>query len=230
VLAAACGAALLAAFRHRLPLAFGVALLLGLASLLPTPTYPQYFVPLVPFLAAGTFEAFAVLRTRLDDASVRRGLAAAGLVALAGYAALGLDDVRRYVLQHRDEGLGPIEQVARIVDARTEPGERVVTSWPGYLFGTHALPVEGFETDFGPLAAAHLDADEAKRHRRLSASEVERIVRSGESRIVVLKRWHHLPPLPDWERALADGGYRVVARVPGGSNLEPGGVILVYER
>jgi Dolichyl-phosphate-mannose-protein mannosyltransferase len=230
VLAAACAATLLVTLRHRPPLAFAVALLLGLASLLPTPTYPQYFVPLVPFLVAGTFEAVAALRDRLDDTAVRRGLAAAGVVALAGYAALALDDFRRYVLQHGNERIGPIERVAGIVDARTEPGEKVVTSWPGYLFGTHALPVEGFETDFGPLAASRLDDEEARRNRRLSASEVERIVRSGESRVVVLKRWHHLPPLPDWERALSDGGYRVVARIPGGSNLEPGGVVLVYAR
>jgi hypothetical protein len=106
-----------------------------------------------------------------------------------------------------------VERVAAIVDERTGPGERVLTSWPGYLFGTHARPVPGTENDFAAHAALELSPDEVDRYRLATGVKLESEIRERRPRVIVFKIWHQLPPKPVWDKLAESNGYRLVADV-----------------
>jgi Glycosyltransferase family 87 len=220
LLLAGTGAVLVVRRERRLPFAFVIAILVGVASVTPTPTYPQYFAVLVPFLIVTGAEGVGLVRSP-------RPLALA--LAVAAFAVLGLRDVVRFVHDHRPEAIAGVEEVAAVVQRRTEPGERVLSSWPGYLFGTHAVPVDGTENAYAAHEAARFSDDDAHHYRMATAEDVEGMIRGGRTRIVVVKPWHLLPPVPDWEGALADGGYRVLERVHAASNVEVEPPVTIYE-
>ena len=205
---------------RRLPLALGIAALISLASILPTPAYPQYFCVAVPFLAVATAEALGGLRR----------LAVPLGAVLALYVAIGLAVSVRTVRMFPDQRIAAVEEVADAIDARTRPGERVVVSWAGYLFGTHARPAPGSGNDFEPRFAAALAPHQARYYRLTSAVDVERAIASGEARVIVVKRWHDLAPLPRWEQAAARSGYRRVATIAPEGRAEIGGPVVIYER
>ena len=197
LLLAGTGAVLAVRRERRLPFAFVIAILVGVASLMPTPTYPQYFAVLVPFLIVTGAEGVGLVRSP-------RPLALA--LAVAAFAVLGLRDVVRLVHHHRLEAIAGVEEVATVVERNTTPGELVLSSWPGYLFGTHALPVEGTENAYAAHEAARLSDDDAHHYRMATAEDVERMIRERRTRIVVVKRWHPLEPIPDYEGALETAG------------------------
>jgi 4-amino-4-deoxy-L-arabinose transferase-like glycosyltransferase len=217
LLVAATAALVFLSLDRRIPLALSIAALLGIASLLPTPTYPQYMAATVPFLVITVLELVTRLRVGLPTTS-RVGRAAATVAALwaLGYVGLGLADLDRYLTRHADKRIGPARAAAAFVEARTRPGEAVLTPWPGYLFGTHAVPVAGLENDFAPHVAAALSADDAQRYRMATITDVERMIREHRTRVVVYKHWVEVaPPVPDWRGELDRSGYLLIGR-PGG--------------
>jgi hypothetical protein len=214
----AASAAALAA--RRLPLSLAIAALLSVASFLPTPAYAQYFCITVPFLALAAADVLVGARHVVFPVAA----------ALALYAAIGLADVVRTLRLYPDQRLATVEQVADAIDARTRPGERVIVSWPGYLFGTHARPVSGAENDFEPRFAATLEPSRAHHYGLATAADMERRVAHGESRLLVVKRWHDLAPIPRWEEAAVRGGYRRVANIAPRGRAEIGGAVAIYER
>lgn len=214
LLAAACAATLMLALERRISLALAIAALLGVASLVPTPTYAQYLCTVVPFLVVAVLELGALISDRVStlERPLRRGLVVAGGIVLAAYAVLGAADVFRYTNRYTERRVGAVADVAAVVDARTRPGERVLMSWPGFVWATHALPVRGLETDFAPSSAAALTPEVAHRYRMATVQDVERMVAQRETRILVFQEFDVPPPVPDWRRALARGGWRLFAR------------------
>ncbi|MDQ5820320.1 MAG: DUF2079 domain-containing protein [Actinomycetota bacterium] len=209
LLLAIAATVLLVALR-RTSFALGVAALVCLGSLFPTPTYVQYFAVAVPFLVVGAVELIDELRRRQAGGAAARSALA---VAVVAYVVLGLPDLVRYPRLSPDERIGTVERAGAIVDEHTRPGEAVLAPWPGYLYGTHALPAPGLENDFAPHEAAALTPTEARRYRLATAAEIERRLAAGETRIVVFRLWNRFPPVPDWEGGLRRGGYRVIATV-----------------
>src|SRR5207249_2950075 len=152
VLLLAASAAALWLLRRRLPFAAAVAVSLGIASFLPTPTYVQYFCVVVPYLV--------LLAVELAARSPRAALA--GLVAYAAAGAVVLvHDVQTSPLLK--PSIGSVERVSDAVQSRTRPDETVLAGWPGYLFGTHAQAVSGYTNQFAPVAAAKVSPREANR-------------------------------------------------------------------
>jgi 4-amino-4-deoxy-L-arabinose transferase-like glycosyltransferase len=206
--------------RRRVPLAFALAVAMALASIAPSPTYVQYFCTVVPFLVLAALELPAAVAARLSggDDGLRLILRRAAAVVLAVYVAVAAVDVYLatdggYAAAERR--LGTVADVTRIVDANTEPGERVLSFWPGHLFGSHAEPIPGFENDSAPLAAekAELSPQEAAERRLATADEIERLLRERRVRIVV-----HGPVLGqsrerDWGAIIAESGYQPLGRV-----------------
>lgn len=135
LLVAAVAAALVL---RRLPLALWVALLLALACLAPSPTYAQYFSVVVPFAVLGVLEAWPAGRVP----AVLLAAAAAYVVADVGHQRAG-DPVQK-------PSIASIQAVAREVDRLSRPGETVLSSWPGYLFGTHARAEPDYTNHFAP--------------------------------------------------------------------------------
>jgi hypothetical protein len=212
------GAAVVAAIvarrdRGRLPLWFLVAALLALLALFPTPTYTQYFATTVPFLIVGVAE---LVRAGASEAAAGRVLLpAAATVWLLAYLVFAPVELARIVRASPEDRPARVQEVADFVDARTEPGEEVLASWPGYLFGTHAKPVPGLENDFGPHDAEPLTPEEAKRYHLITDEQVEALIRQRRTRLVVVKLWHVLPPVPDYDASAREAGYRLVAEING---------------
>ena len=194
------------------PLAVLIALAIGISSLLPTPTYTQYFCVAIPFVIVAALE--------LSPVSPRRALVAVVAVATTVYVAAGVVDYARYLsgpipITNRDAELVMVERVAAVVNRNTRPGEPVMVSWPGYLLGTHAAVVPGFEDQFTPAVAGTLNAARARRLHFLTPAQIEAAIESHRSRIAVFRPWTTIEPTPDWAGALARAHYRRIARIGG---------------
>jgi hypothetical protein len=195
-------AAALALLRRRhLSLALAIAIALGIVSFLPTPTYVQYFSLLVPFLIVGAVE--------LRPPPVHLAIFVVAFLVPAAWVArhfVSYDPALR-------PSLGSIREVAARVDALSRPNERVLSSWPGYLVGTHSWALPAYTNQFAPVAAANISGAAARRYHVASEAELERLIRHQQARLVIYRNWVTSPPFAHWDAALRAGGYRLVARV-----------------
>jgi hypothetical protein len=161
----------------------------------------------VPFLAVAAAELAAL---------ARRPAALVGLAAcLMLYAGAAVWAVR-YFVGHGSvlrPSIASVRDVAAKVDAETAPDERVLSSWPGYLFGTHASAPSDYVNQFAPVAAAKITPASARRLHVASEQELERRIRMREARLVVYRNWVTTRPFARWDQALAAGRYRLVAEV-----------------
>jgi hypothetical protein len=197
---------LLLAYGRRPPLAFWLALALIVASVLPTPTYTQYFCTSVPFLIFAALEAVRLVE-------LRRAVRVAVVVAAAGFAALGIGDYRDAVTKanagpYRLAELDSIDRVRALIDANTAPGEQVLSFWPGYVFASHARQWPGFENDIASLTAAegHYSDEKARRYHLITTDELERVIRERRPRVIV-----HGPlgqaSERNWQAIIRESGY-----------------------
>jgi dolichyl-phosphate-mannose-protein mannosyltransferase len=193
--------------RRRLPLAAAVGALLGVACLLPTPTYVQYFSVVVPFLVLVVVDAIAFARSRARAAAVAILLAGYGVAAGFAYA----HDLETSPILR--PSVASVRKVQTVVQRESTPGERVLSSWPGYLFGTHAEAWPGYTNQFAPAAAAHVSPAEARRVHVASEAQLEAAIRARAPRLVVYRNWITTAPFAQWDEALRAGGYALVAEV-----------------
>jgi hypothetical protein len=208
LLAAGVAALVLARARGRSSLALAIAASLGLVSVLPTPTYVQYFSVTVPFLAVGVGELVA----RLPRSPSALAIPVVGLLVYVASAVLAV----RHFTDHDPllrPSIGSVRAVAAAVEQRTEPGERVLSSWPGYLIGTHAWALPDYTNQFAPVAAAKISAAARRRYHVVSEAELEGRIRRREVRLVVYRNWVTSPPFARWGEALRLGRYHLVAEV-----------------
>jgi len=213
--------------RRPVPLAYPVAGALGLASIAPNPPFVQDYTTLVPFLVVGAVELVASLPELARRLGPDRRLAALRAVlpvALVFYLAVPLVEIPRnanggylgggdYIADTLRPGT--VEEVTRAIDAHTRPGDRVLAFWPGYLFGSHAEPVPGFENDFatqGVLNAGYSDA-KARRYLLASPGYLNDLIRRRAVPLVAIG------PLGDWTKRhnsqplILRSGYRPVDHV-----------------
>jgi 4-amino-4-deoxy-L-arabinose transferase-like glycosyltransferase len=227
LLLVAAAAAVLVARRlgRQLTLSLAIAALLGAANFLPTPTYTQYFVALVPFLVVGVLELAAAIGSHLEvkgDRATMRALAAMLAVGVGAYVLLGAVAFWHRLHVYSDDRIGDVERVVAVVDRYTEPGEQVLSAWPGYVYGSGAVQVSGLENDYAPTIASALSEERARHHRLLTAEGIEEAIVSRRARVIVLKIWHHHTPTPDWEGSVRRGGYKLVYSARPGDTLLPG--------
>ena len=201
--------------RGRLPLGAGIAALLGVACLLPTPTYVQYFCVAVPFMVLTVVEAAAARLSGSEPLTRRRALSAALGIVLAAYAVAA-----GFAYAHLVDtspllkpSLASVLKVSDAVGRQSSPGERVLSSWSGYVFGTHAEAWPGYTNQFAPAAAAHISAAEARRVHVALEAELEVAIRARRPRLVVYRNWVTTAPFARWDGALRAGDYRLVETV-----------------
>ena len=217
VIAAAASAAVLVALRRPLPTALVVAALIGVASFLPTPSYTQYFSVTVPFLIVSAAEGLTAVADRAgrSDPQVWRGLHFAAAISVLVYVGLANVSLNGYAHWVRPSEIHRAERVTAWIDARTHPGEEVLTSWPGYLLGSHAVAVPGFENQYGPVTERAIGPGGATRYKLGSIEDVRRAIRTHRTRIVVWKNWVPKQRNPSWRRLLRHSAYRRDRRVHG---------------
>jgi hypothetical protein len=178
--------------------ALHLAVLLGGLSLLPTPSYVQYFCLCVPFLIVAAVGAGSVALRAIRSAGAKRlaGVATATLAFV--YAAAASGNVARFIETGegvngiRDQALAPnwkvdtVRSVAHAIDQFAVPGERVLSLWPGYIFASKAAPFPGLENNTGRERVDALRAGDAARFHILPQEEVERQIAQHTPRIVVI--------------------------------------------
>ncbi len=182
---------------------------LGLTSLLPNPTFNQYFCLLVPFLAIGIVEDVAKM-----DLRPRGGTIAAAVLLLAVYAGLGIADATRFVrsgvrvpgIEVPEEAvrwrIASVEDVARAIDREGLPEGS--SWWPGYFAFTRT-PIEiDMANDFAIRAAPKLSAEERARYHVPRPEDIARDLARGSPPLFVEGNWTP-EGFVDW---LARLGYR----------------------
>jgi 4-amino-4-deoxy-L-arabinose transferase-like glycosyltransferase len=189
--------------RYAPRLAFQIALVLGLISLVPTPVHPGYFSLCIPFLIVSAVcvvsEFFATLESRRG-----RLLAAGACIALLGiYVAASAGDLRKYLVtgdgiagvryaRNKDDWkLDRVMEVSRAIDQIAAPGEMVASFWPAYIFQTKATPFPGFEDDFALPISDKLTSEQRRRYHLLSPAEIESTFAAHTPRIVVVGNQNH---------------------------------------
>jgi hypothetical protein len=187
--------ALLSPFSSRNRLASYLWLALFLVSLAPSPTDPQYFCLLIPFLVVEAVAAFA---------SLRGWKAWPLLLALAiPYVSLGAHDLRRYVVTGeavpgvwtQDRAIRwsipTVLTVARKIDAANRP--MGASWWPGYFVTTRTPIISTLANDFGFRVAPRLSPQERRRVGVVTYDEVAGMMDQHSPPLFVQGNWASWP-------------------------------------
>src|SRR5207253_3405130 len=86
--------------------------------------------------------------TRSRALSAALGIVLAAYAVAAGFAYAHLVDTSPLL----KPSLASVRKVSAVVERDSSPGEQVLSSWPGYLVGTHAEAWPGYTNQFAPAA------------------------------------------------------------------------------
>jgi beta-phosphoglucomutase-like phosphatase (HAD superfamily) len=81
-----------------------------------------------------------------------------------------------------------MKRVASAVDSVTEPGDRVLTMWPGVLLGSHARPYRRLENHFGLKKGHKVPKARREKLHVMSRDDVWHLLMNKEPETVVLER------------------------------------------
>jgi len=177
-------------------LAFLIAFVLGLISILPTPTYSQYFCLCMPFLVVSAVCSASDFFGSAQSASRRRLATLACAALVVSYLVLGAAGFRDYLFTGEVIGIkGPadapnwtlekVREVSKAIDQVAAPGEAIASFWPGYIFESKATPYPGFENNFGSSVSWELTPQERTRYHLISQEDLEAGFAVHVPRIVV---------------------------------------------
>ena len=73
----------------------------------------------------------------------------------SGDGVIGIGNIRNAA----NWNLNKINMIKARIESLTSNGEEVFSFWPGFLIGTHAVPIKGLENHFSFIASNNLKAD-----------------------------------------------------------------------
>lgn len=209
---------------------FGVfiVLLVGIVSILPNPSFTQYYSVVVPFMILIAAQWLDALRgdpadsTGAAQASPWNVAHRAAAVALVGlYLLVTPVDVFHYVFSgqqvpgilYASEGknwkIATIRRVSAAIDRHNPEHRPFLTFWPGYAVETKSPVAAGLENHFGWIVAHLLDENRRRRLKLISTDEVGRLLVTTDLPMVV-GNWIERD---EWKSRLSAAGYRVVERI-----------------
>jgi hypothetical protein len=184
---------------------------LFVVSILPTPSYTQYFAILVPFLIV---EAVVLLATLPLPP-----LGPLYALALVAYLGLGLADVRRFLVTGAGVpgvwsadrlprwSIPHVVAVARAIDEQNLPVG--ASWWPGYFVSARTPIHLDLVNDFGMVIGDKVTEPRRRRFHIVSYSEVGDMLRRKNPPLFVEGNWAYRPNADQ----LPARGYRMVATV-----------------
>ena len=214
--------------RERPSLAVQIGMVVLFASLLPSPTYGQYFAILAPFLVVGAVELGAAIAREVDAGAVtlRRHLTAVAALLVALYVAVAPIDVwwftrggtivpgvfTRAAVQNWT--IPTITAVGRAVDDVMPPGDGAALSWfSGYFVETRARIHPRLANPNTVYLAFGLQPHETDRYKFMTKAEMDRQIATREAPVVVLGNWLPLESVPLYRRFIVDNGYRLARKI-----------------
>jgi hypothetical protein len=233
ILSAVCFVVILASRMRRgaALLAFLIAFVLGLISLLPTPSFVQYFCMGMPFLIVAAVCATSDYVTLLH-AAPPKSIAVLSVAMVLSFTALSVPGFRRYLVTG-DRVIGvnniydapnwtldKVNAVSKAINQLAAPNEEVASFWPGYIFASKADPYPGLENDFGGEIANKLTVDQRAKYHIIARSDIEADLAAQAPRIVVLgnQAMHGLPAIAEYARILRTNDY-TAARTVGDTSI-----------
>jgi hypothetical protein len=212
---------LVAAVRARsgfklIPSSFLILVAVVAVSLLPTPTWYQYFAVLTPFLADSAVRALRSLPTF----GWARSIFVVGGVGYLALSGLEVDRITRtgeslpMVGGSEPLSMWRIEEVQKVTEALdrvTQEGEVVLTWWPGYFVGGHASPVPGLENHFALLASPEMSVEQRRTYHIVNPAEASSLIETRQVRSVLLGVFVHNERLA---QRLLTHGYEQILEIP----------------
>jgi hypothetical protein len=203
-----------------------IGLVLSFVSLLPTPTYVQYFCVTVPFFILFVACSMSKLVDILKDRRKKSHLLMACGSVLLVFVVSAIPDYRRFLSTGTQVADGParapnwripaISAVSRAIDEQIRPAERVMSLWPGYIFQSKAEPYAGLENNSATyFADDRLSPSEQVRYHILSPRSIQADIAAHRPRLVVIGNQESMmgvKPEP-FEKVLASNGYKVVRKI-----------------
>ena len=184
--------------RERLSLAFSIAVLLILASFVPTPVYTQYFCMPLPFLLVSVVVFCATLVRENATPQLRHLLVLLAVV----YVVVSPLDVVRYTISGQmipglrpgasptDWKLSTIRAVGRAIDREVSPGRKLAISlWPGYFVETQAAILPGMENHWALTYSQRVAPSDVQRFKMMSYPALFWHLREHTVDVVVLGNW-----------------------------------------
>ncbi|HIB67358.1 MAG TPA: hypothetical protein EYO33_20200 [Phycisphaerales bacterium] len=174
---------------------FSILALAGV-SVLPTPTFSQYFSTLIPFLVLCTVGLIDRCQKSADVVSQALGrvMIGAGLVCvlvggidLAHYCGISTPWQTYGAELNQAWKISGVQEVSRSINRHSQPGDVVYASWPGYLIETYTVPLPGTEMDYPRFLGLGLrmSAEQRTRYHILSKPETLQQIREGKTTMVV---------------------------------------------
>ncbi len=191
---------LVARRRAQLNIPMLASVFLAIALVLPTPTYAQYFVVLLPFVIINGVAAIDIVLNdvgQLSSIALRDHFRTALGVFLAGYAVVVPVVIYKYVswlgptvpglykVDPHDWSLPAIRAVSGAIERSNQPGQQVLAFWPGYLVETHAAPVMGMENTSWLMVVSEAEASR-ERPKIASQRSVDAALAGHQPDLVVL--------------------------------------------
>ena len=183
--------------RRATVLAFLIAFILGFISILPTPSFAQYFCMCMPFLIVAAACGASDYVTSLRAARPKPITVLASVAVLAAFVASSVPSFRRYVVTgDKIDGikgtndapnwtLDAVSAVSKAIDQLAAQNEQIASFWPGYIFASKADPYPGFENNFGRLISRKLTVDQRAKYHIIADSDIEAGFAAHTPRIVV---------------------------------------------
>jgi 4-amino-4-deoxy-L-arabinose transferase-like glycosyltransferase len=212
-------------------LAFLIALVIGAISLLPTPSFDEYFCVCMPFLIVAAVCGITEYVVSLHTRPPTRIIALAVIVVLAAFAASSAPSLRRYLFRGGINGvwnvadapnwtLTGVSAVSHAIDQLAAPNERVASFWPGYIFSSKAEPYPRFENDFGWLITTKLTPDQRAKFKIGALADIDAAFSAHTPRIVVVGNNENggLSSTSEYVKALQADGY-TAARTIGATSI-----------
>lgn len=204
----------------RLALALGLSL--SLVSLLPTPTFVQYFCVTIPFFIVFIVCSMSRLLDSLTDGADRRRMLVLCTAALLIFVMAAAPDYSRFLMtgnhvigvwgqeRARNWRISDITAVSEAIDKKIHPAEAVLSLWPGYIFQSKAQPYAGLENNSATHFADQLSPAELNRYHILSPRQIEADIAARVPRLVVVGNQETMDLQAEpFEKALTGSGYKV---------------------
>jgi hypothetical protein len=203
-------------------LAFYIAGLMTLISLLPTPSFVQYFCVPVPFLIVGVVCGVSDLLARLRKSRARQLVTAGWAILLVAFIGVSIKDFRRFLQNGKGmAGILPnvvvnykvdsVIAMSKRIDDLAKPGEPVMCLWPGYVVQTKANPAPGFENNTGRDYTRQISPEQMAKLHIVPQRQVEEQIAAHIPRMVVVGNQESMYlgfDSQSYERMLEQNGYQ----------------------
>lgn len=220
------------ASRRRPSLAVQVSAVVLFASLLPTPTFGQYFAILVPFLVVGVVELGTAVARELpaEATGLRRRLAAVAGMLVAVHVAVAPIDVWWFTVggpvagtytrdAARNWTIPMITAVGRAIDEVAPSREGTALSWwSGHFVETRTRVHPWLVNPLTVYMAPQLAPEETARYKFMTRAEMDRQITTREAPVVVLGNVLAGDAVAFYRRFIVASGY-VLARKLGDTEI-----------